>query len=85
MVALSSWAIFSNAELATVTDEKGSFTAAHRTFDPNSTFGAVLSTIAREDDVIVCDDPVMKWADFVGFRTDPASQESPSIMQSTVS
>lgn len=65
--------LFGNAELATVTDEKGSFTAAHRTFDPNSTFGAVLSTIAREDDVIVCDDLGDEWADFVGFRTDPAS------------
>lgn len=65
--------LFGNAELATVTDEKGLFTAAHRTFDPTSTFGAVLSTIAREDDVIVCDDLGDEWADFIGFRTDPAS------------
>ncbi|RYM61138.1 hypothetical protein BSR03_13370 [Serratia proteamaculans] len=65
--------LFGNAELATVTDEKGTFTAAHRTFDPDSTFGAVLSTIAPEDDVIVCDDLGDEWADFVGFRTDPAS------------
>ncbi|MGR7527548.1 hypothetical protein ACU6ZM_25820 [Klebsiella aerogenes] len=65
--------LFGNAELATVTDEKGTFTAAQRTFDPDSTFGAVLSTIAHEDDVIVCDDLGDEWADFVGFRTDPAS------------
>ncbi|HBM08126.1 hypothetical protein GFK99_20860 [Pseudomonas stutzeri] len=65
--------LFGNAELATVTDEKGAFTAVHRTFDPNSTFGAVLSTVAPEDDVIVCDDLGDEWADFIGFRTDPAS------------
>ncbi|WP_218569378.1 MULTISPECIES: hypothetical protein [unclassified Pseudomonas] len=65
--------LFENAELATVTGEKGNFTAAHRTFDPDSTFGAVLSTIAPEDDVMVCDDLGDEWADFIGFRTDPAS------------
>lgn len=65
--------LFGNAELATVTDEKGAFTAAHRTFDPNSTFGAVLSTVAPEDNVMVCDDLNEEWADFIGFRTDPAS------------
>ncbi|SQA97255.1 Uncharacterised protein [Cedecea neteri] len=65
--------LFGNAELAAVTDEKGTFSAAHRTFDRDSTFGAVLSTIAPEDDVIVCDDLGDEWADFIGFRTDPAS------------
>ncbi|MCF5167535.1 hypothetical protein GIW45_26750 [Pseudomonas congelans] len=65
--------LFGNAELATVTDEKGTFTAAHRTFDLDSTFGAVLSTVAPEDDVMVCDDLGDEWADFIGFRTDPAS------------
>ncbi|WP_145586160.1 hypothetical protein [Yersinia kristensenii] len=65
--------LFGNTELATVTDEKGTFTAAHRTFDPDSTFGAVLSTVAPEDDVMVCDDLGDELADFVGFRTDPAS------------
>ncbi len=65
--------LFENAELATVTDEKGAFTAAHRMFDPDSTFGAVLSTVAPEDDVIVCDDLGDEWADFIGFRTDPAA------------
>lgn len=65
--------LFGNAGLATVTDEKGTFTAAHHTFDLDSTFGAVLSTVAPEDDVIVCDDLGDEWADFIGFRTDPAS------------
>jgi len=65
--------LFGNAELAAVTDEKGAFTTAHRTFDPSSTFGAVLSTVAPEDNVIVCDDLGDEWADFIGFRTDPAS------------
>lgn len=65
--------LFGNAELATVTDEKGAFTAAHHTFDPDSTFGAVLSTIAPEDNVMVCDDLGDEWADFIGFRTDAAS------------
>ncbi|HFF9833912.1 hypothetical protein V6280_04335 [Serratia marcescens] len=65
--------LFGNAELALVTDEKGTFTPAHVTFDPDSTFGAVLSTIAPEDNVIVCDDLGDEWADFIGFRTDPIS------------
>ena len=65
--------LFGNAELATVTDEKGAFTAVHNTFDLDSTFGAVLSSVAPEDDVIVCDDLGDEWADFIGFRTDPAS------------
>lgn len=65
--------LFGNAELSTVTDEKGAFTAAHQTFDLDSTFGAVLSTVAPEDDVMVCDDLGDEWADFIGFRTDPAS------------
>lgn len=65
--------LFGNAELATVTDEKGTFTTAHRSFDSDSTFGAILSTVAPEDDVMVCDDLGDEWADFIGFRTDPAS------------
>lgn len=65
--------LFTNAELATVTDEKGAFTAAQRTFDRGSTFGAILSTVAQEDDVVVCDDLGDEWADFIGFWTNPAS------------
>jgi hypothetical protein len=65
--------LFGNAELATVTDEKGTFSVAHREFDADSTFGAVLRTVAPEDNVMVCDDLGDEWADFIGFRTDPAS------------
>lgn len=65
--------LFGNAELGDVIGEKGSFTAAHQTFDSDSTFGAVLSTIAPEDDVVVCDDLGDEWADFIGFRTDPSA------------
>lgn len=65
--------LFGNAELAHVVEEKGAFTRAHNTFDNNSTFGTVLSTVAPEDNVIVCDDLGDEWADFIGFRTDPAS------------
>jgi hypothetical protein len=65
--------LFGNAELGKVIDEKGSFTVAHNTFDGDSTFGVILSTIASEDDVMVCDDLDDEWADFIGFRTDPSA------------
>lgn len=65
--------LFGNAELRNVTDEKGTFTVAHNVFDSDSTFGAVLSTIAPEDDVMVCDDLGEEWADFIGFRTDASA------------
>lgn len=65
--------LFGNAELAHVIEEKGAFTTAHNTFDNDSTFGTVLSTVAPEDDVMVCDDLGDEWADFIGFRTDPSA------------
>lgn len=65
--------LFGNAELANVVNEKGAFTTAHIAFDNNSTFGTVLSTVAQEDDVMVCDDLGDEWADFIGFRTDPSA------------
>jgi hypothetical protein len=65
--------LFGNAELRNVTEEKGSFTAAHHTFDSDSTFGTILSTIAPDDNVIVCDDLGDEWADFIGFRKDPSA------------
>lgn len=64
--------LFGNAELAHVVEEKGAFTTAQNTFDNDSTFGTVLSTVAPEDDVMVCDDLGEEWADFIGFRTDPS-------------
>ena len=65
--------LFGNAELAHVVEEKGAFTTAQNTFDNDSTFGTVLSTVAPEDDVMVCDDLGEEWADFIGFRTDPSA------------
>jgi hypothetical protein len=65
--------LFGNRELKDVIDEKGSFTAAQNTFDSDSTFGTILSTIAPEDNVMVCDDLGEEWADFIGFRTDPSA------------
>lgn len=65
--------LFDNAELKRVVDEKGKFTTAHNTFDNDSTFGTVLSTVAPEDNVMVCDDLGDEWADFIGFRTDPSA------------
>lgn len=65
--------LFGNADLAHVVEEKGAFTTAHTTFDSDSTFGTILSTVAPEDDVMVCDDLGDEWADFIGFRTDPSA------------
>lgn len=65
--------LFDNKELAKVSSEKGTFKATHRTFDVDSTFGAVLSTVSKGDDVIVCDDLGDEWADFIGFQINPAA------------
>ena len=53
--------------LATVTDEKGTFTARQRTFDAHSTFGVVAASVADGDEVLVCDDLGNEWADFIGL------------------
>ena len=58
--------IRADASLNNVVDEKGTFTAGHRSFDDNSVFGAIVSHIAHEDDVLVCDDLGDEWADFIG-------------------
>jgi len=55
--------------LAAVTDEKGTFTPAHTAFDPDSTFGVVVSSVAADDDVLVCDDLGDEWADFIGLNS----------------
>lgn len=65
--------LFTSHQLAAVTSEKGEFVAAQRAFDPDSTFGAILSNVAHEDNVVVCDDLGDEWADFIGFWTNPAS------------
>jgi hypothetical protein len=65
--------LFPDQALANLVDEKGSFSSTHTTFDANTTFGAVLSTIASDDDAIVCDDLGDEWADFIGFRTNAST------------
>lgn len=65
--------LFGNAELIDVVNEKGEFKKGQNAFDRKSTFGAILSTIASEDNVIVCDDLGDEWADFIGFRTEPSA------------
>ncbi|MEC9244775.1 MAG: hypothetical protein VYB05_08395 [Pseudomonadota bacterium] len=55
--------------LDAVTDEKGTFTPAHTVFDPDSTFGVVVNSVAAGDDVLVCDDLGDEWADFIGLNS----------------
>ena len=53
-----------NAILDTVTDEKGTFTSGQVAFDGDSTFGAIVQSVAEGDEVLVCDDLGDEWADF---------------------
>lgn len=64
---------FGHEELESVSTEKGQFFEGQQTFDGDSTFGIILSTIAPDDNVMVCDDLGDEWADFIGFRTDPSN------------
>ena len=52
-----------------MTDEKGTFTPTHTVFDPDSTFGVVVNSVANGDDVLVCDDLGDEWADFIGLNS----------------
>jgi hypothetical protein len=54
--------------LALVVDEKGTFTKKHVAFDANSTFGVIKTTIAKDDEILVCDDLGDEWADFIGLN-----------------
>ncbi|MCO5367806.1 hypothetical protein [Pseudomonas alliivorans] len=65
--------LFPNPSLSGLVDEKGTFSSSHTTFDVNTTFGAVLSSIASDDDALVCDDLNEEWADFIGFRTNAST------------
>jgi hypothetical protein len=56
-----------DSQLNTATSEKGTFTAAHATFDADSVFGVLVGHIAAEDEVLVCDDLGDEWADFIGI------------------
>ncbi len=60
--------IRSDPRLNTAVSEKGTFTAAHRAFDPNSVFRIVIDSVAGGDEVLVCDDLVDEWADFIGIN-----------------
>ena len=53
--------------LATATSEKGGLVEGQAVFDHESVFGIVASTIAKGDDLLVCDDLGDEWADFIGF------------------
>lgn len=53
--------------LSQVNDEKGHFAAGQIDFDPNSTFGAIVASVANGDGVLVCDDLGDEWADFIGL------------------
>lgn len=60
--------IHSDQTLNTATDEKGTFTPAHLTFDADSIFGTIVDRIATDDEVLVCDDLGDEWADFIGIN-----------------
>jgi len=55
-------------QLNTTTSEKGTFTAAHTTFDADSVFGVLINSVAANDEVLVCDDLGDEWADFIGIN-----------------
>jgi hypothetical protein len=55
--------------LKSVSSEKGSFRTNQKNFSGTSVFGQLESTIARDDDVLICDDLGDEWADFIGLNT----------------
>jgi hypothetical protein len=57
-----------NAHLNCVTSEKGTFSPENTAFDTNSVFGALVGHVARNDEVLVCDDLGDEWADFIGIN-----------------
>jgi hypothetical protein len=59
--------IRTDSQLSAATSEKGTFTAAHTTFDADSVFGVLVGRIAANDEVLVCDDLGDEWADFIGI------------------
>lgn len=58
--------------LKNVSSEKGRFRTNQRKFSAASVFGQVESTIARDDDILICDDLGDEWADFIGLNTSGA-------------
>ena len=59
--------IKTDSQLSTATNEKGTFTNTHITFDADSVFGVLVGRIAATDEVLVCDDLGDEWADFIGI------------------
>lgn len=55
--------------LAYTTSEKGSFSNGQTKFEDTSVFNAVVESIARDADVLLCDDLGDEWADFIGVNT----------------
>ncbi len=55
--------------LAQTTSEKGEFAAGQEAFDDTSVFRAIVDDIARDADVLLCDDLGDEWADFIGIST----------------
>jgi hypothetical protein len=60
--------IRTDSQLNVATSEKGTFTAAHTTFDADSVFGVLVDRIAANDEVLACDDFGDEWADFIGIN-----------------
>ena len=61
--------LLTERELAYAVSEKGALTTVQTAFDATSVFGVVVDQIARQDDVLLCDDLSDEWADFIGLNT----------------
>src|SRR5439155_5528689 len=55
--------------LAQATSEKGTFADGQQAFGDTSVFRAIVDHIARDADVLLCDDLGDEWADFIGIST----------------
>ena len=60
--------IRTDSRLNVATSEKGAFNAAQTAFDADSVFGAVVNSVAVDDEVLVSDDLGDEWADFIGIN-----------------
>lgn len=59
--------------LTEVTTEKGEYDPPTRTaFDEDSAFGRLVTDIAAEEEILICDDLGNEWADFIGLTTTTA-------------
>ncbi|WP_162801314.1 hypothetical protein [Azospirillum brasilense] len=65
--------IITCSELKNATSEKGNFSATHQEFDPDSVFGIAVKHICHNDEILICDDLLEEWADFIGvsYQTQP--------------